>query len=57
MLLSACILKDVGPFKLGVKKKGLIENPPYNRINRLVKIQPEAFNVAATAIEIMKSNS
>ena len=57
MLLSACILKDVDLFKLDIKQKGLIDNQPYNKINRLIKIQPEAFNVAATAIEIMKSNS
>ena len=54
MLLSACILKDINPFTLDIKQKGLIENPPYNKINRLIKIQPEAFNIAATAIGILK---
>lgn len=54
MLLSACILKDVDPFKLDIKQKGLIENQPYNKINRLIKIQQEAFNVAATAIDILE---
>ena len=54
MLLSACILKDVDPFALDIKQKGLIENPPYNKINRLIKIQPEAFNIAATAIDILE---
>lgn len=54
MLLSACILKDVDPFALDIKQKDLIENPPYNKINRLVKVQPEAFDIAATAIEIIK---
>ena len=55
MLLSVCILKDVDPFKLDIKKKELIEEPPYNKINRLIKIQPEAFNIAATAIEMMNN--
>ena len=54
MLLSACILKDVDPFALDIKQKDLIENPPYNKINRLVKVQPEAFDIAATAIEMIK---
>lgn len=54
MLLSACILKDVNPFALDIKQKDLIDNPPYNKINRLVKVQPEAFDIAATAIEIIK---
>ena len=54
MLLSACILKDVDPLALDIKQKGLIEDPPYNKINRLVKVQPEAFNIAATAIEMIK---
>ena len=54
MLLSACILKDVDPFALDIKRKDLIEDPPYNKINRLVKVQPEAFDIAATAIDLMK---
>ena len=54
MLLSACILKDVDPLALDIKQKGLIEKPPYNKINRLIKIQLEAFNIAATAIEMIK---
>ena len=54
MLLSACVLKDVDPFALDIKQKDLIDNPPYNKINRLVKVQPEAFDIAATAIEIIK---
>lgn len=54
MLLSACILKDVDPIALDIKQKSLIEKPPYNKINRLVKVQPEAFNIAATAIDLMK---
>ena len=35
-------------------QKELIENPPYNKINRLIKIQPEAFNIAVTAIDILE---
>ena len=54
MFLSACILKDIDPFALDIKQKDLIDNPPYNKINRLVKVQPEAFDIAATAIEIIK---
>ena len=54
MLLSICILKNVDPFALDIKQKDLIENQPYNKINRLVKIQPEAFNIAVTAIDILE---
>ena len=54
MLLSACILKDTDPFTLDIKQKRLIENPPYNKINRLIKIQPKAFNIAVTAIDILE---
>ena len=54
MLLSACILKNVDPFTLDIKQKGLIKEPPYNKINRLIKIQPEAFNIAVTAIDILE---
>lgn len=56
MLLSACILKDVDPFALDIEQKGLIEKPPYNKINRLIKVQPEAFHIAVTAIEMIKNN-
>ena len=54
MLLSACILKDVDPFMLDIKKKEPIEKPPYNKINRLIRIQTEAFNIAVTAIDILE---
>lgn len=57
MLLSACILKDVDPFALDINQTNLIENPPYNRINRLIKVQPEAFNIAAIAIDMMLNAS
>ena len=56
MLLTAAILKNIDPFALQIEDKPLIKDPPFNQINRLKNINPSAYNIAATAIDIMFLN-
>jgi hypothetical protein len=55
MLLSACLIKDVDVFNLEIKNKDQLKEPPYNQINFILKNkEQEAYNIAVTAIEILK---
>lgn len=56
MLLAVAILHDVNPFEIDIAKNEIIKNPPYNQINKIKRIQPEAFDIASQAIELMNEN-
>ena len=53
MFLSACLIKDIDPFKYEVVDDELLKEPPYNQINFVRKADKDAFNYAATAIELI----
>ena len=56
MLLSACLIKNIDVFKISIYQKSLLQDPPYNKINFILKSkEQEAYNYAVTAIEILNS--
>ena len=54
MFLSACLIKDVDPFKYEVVDHELLKEPPYNQINFVRKADKDAFNYAASAIDLIQ---
>lgn len=56
MLLAASLIKNVDAFNLKIEKKAPLKEPPYNRINFILKNkEQDAFNIAVTAIEMLNS--
>ena len=52
MLLCACIKQSVNPFGMVIEKQPLFSQRPYSTVNKVAKIAPEAFDIAAKAIRI-----
>ena len=55
MLLSVSILKNVDPFIVETISNNPIAEPPYNQINRLLKVDSQAFGIASAAIELLNN--
>ena len=52
MLLAAAIKKNVNPFALTIRKQSIFNALPYSPVNKVAKVAPEAFDLAATAIRL-----
>lgn len=56
MILVAGILCEINTIDSTILDQPLIIEPPYNKINRLKPLDADSFNVAATAIQILKKS-
>lgn len=56
MILVAGILCEINTIDSTILDQPLVDGPPYNRINRLKPLDADSFNVAATAIQILKKS-
>ena len=56
MLLSACVLKNINPFKMKIDNSKIMNEYPYNKINFILKIgEQKAYDIAVKAIEIINN--